>query len=61
MLKIVSYWGSDATNGWQLRFPTSGYQATVPSGFETTRFKINVNATVAGADPNGVATVNVIF
>lgn len=61
MLKMVSYWGYDATNGWQLRFPTAGYQATVPSGFETTRFKINVNATVAGADPNGQATVNVIF
>lgn len=61
MVKNISYWGSDPTNGWQLRFPTSGYQATVPSGFETTRFKINVNSTTTGADPNGSAKVNVIF
>jgi hypothetical protein len=61
MVKTISYWGSDSTNGWQLRFPTSGYQATVPAGFETTQFKINVNSTTAGADPNSSAKVNVIF
>jgi hypothetical protein len=61
MVKNISYWGSDPTNGWQLRFPTSGFQATVPAGFETTRFKLNVNSTAAGADPNGSAKVNVIF
>jgi hypothetical protein len=61
MVKNISYWGSDPTNGWQLRFPTSGFQATVPEGFETTRFKLNVNSTATGADPNGSAKVNVIF
>tara|TARA_R110000868_G_scaffold733_5_gene5341 strand:- start:2221 stop:3156 length:936 start_codon:yes stop_codon:yes gene_type:complete len=61
MIKNLSYWGSDAANGWQLRFPTSGYQATVPAGSETTVFKITVNANVAGADANGNAKVNVIF
>ena len=61
MVKNISYWGSDPTNGWQLRFPTSGFQATVPAGFETTRFKLNVNSTATGADPNGSAKVNVIF
>jgi hypothetical protein len=61
MVKNISYWGNDATNGWQLRFPTSGFQATVPAGFETTTFKINVNANAAGADASGSAKVNVIF
>ena len=61
MVKNISYWGSDATNGWQLRFPTSGYQAMVPAGSETTVFKVNVNATVTGADASGSAKVNVIF
>jgi hypothetical protein len=61
MVKNINYWGSDATNGWQLRFPTSGYQATVPAGSETTVFKVNVNATVTGADASGSAKVNVIF
>lgn len=61
MVKNISYWGSDATNGWQLRFPTAGFQATVLAGSETTLFKINVNSTTAGADPNGSAKVNVIF
>lgn len=61
MVKSISYWGNDAVNGWQLRFPTSGFQATVPAGLETTTFKINVNATSAGADASGSAKVNVIF
>jgi hypothetical protein len=61
MVKNISYWGSDATNGWQLRFPTSGFQATVPAGSETTVFKIVVNANVTGADASGSAKVNVIF
>lgn len=61
MVKNINYWGSDATNGWQLRFPTSGYQVTVPAGSETTVFKMNVNASVAGADANSSAKVNVIF
>ena len=61
MVKNINYWGSDVINGWQLRFPTSGYQATVPAGSETTVFKMNVNASVAGADANSSAKVNVIF
>lgn len=61
MVKNINYWGSDSTNGWQLRFPTSGYQVTVPAGSETTVFKMNVNASVAGADANSSAKVNVIF
>jgi hypothetical protein len=61
MVKNISYWGSDATNGWQLRFPTSGFQATVPAGSETTVFKVVVNANVTGADASGSAKVNVIF
>lgn len=61
MVKSISYWGNDTVNGWQLRFPTSGFQATVPAGSETTTFKINVNATAAGADASGSAKVNVIF
>lgn len=61
MVKNVSYWGSDSLNGWQLRFPTVGYQATIPAGNELTQFKIDVNATVAGADASSSAKVNVIF
>lgn len=61
MVKNISYWGSDTTNGWQLRYPTSGYQATITAGSETSVFKINVNATAAGADASGSAKVNVIF
>lgn len=61
MVKNISYWGNDAVNGWQLRFPTSGFQATVPAGLETTTFKININANAAGADASGSAKVNVIF
>ena len=61
MPKQITYWGLDATNGWQLRMPTAGYQATVPEGSETTQFRINVNSVTAGADVNTEAKVNVIF
>lgn len=59
--KQISYWGFDATNGWQLRMPTAGFQATIPSGSETTVFKIDINSVAAGADVNSSAKVNVIF
>lgn len=59
--KNISYWGLDSVNGWQLRYPTGGYQATIASGEETTKFKINVNSVTAGADVNSQAKVNVIF
>lgn len=61
MLKSVSYWGRDATNGWQYRLPTAGYQATIAPGNETTEFSIDIAATVAGADASSYAKVNVIF
>ena len=61
MMKYVSYFGLDSTNGWQLRFPTAGYQATVPSGEETTKFIIDINASVAGADVSSTAKVNVVI
>jgi hypothetical protein len=57
----ITYWGFDATNGWQLRMPTAGYQVTIPVGSETTEFKLNVNSVVAGADVSTEAKVNVIF
>lgn len=61
MLKNVSYWGRDATLGWQLRFPNAGFQATVPVGSETDTFILDINASVAGADASSTAKVNVIF
>jgi|TARA_B110000503_G_scaffold30355_1_gene49193 hypothetical protein len=61
MVKNISYWGKDFSLGWQLRFPNAGFQATVPIGNETTKFIIDVNASVAGADASSTAKVNVIF
>ena len=61
MVKQISYWGFDVTNGWQLRMPTAGYQATIPVGSENTSFKININSVAAGADISSQAKVNVIF
>lgn len=61
MMKYVSYFGFDASNGWQLRFPTAGYQALVPSGEETTKFTLDLNASVAGADVSSTAKVNVVL
>ncbi len=61
MVKTVSYMGRDAVNGWQMRFPTAGFQATVPFGVETTTIVIDINASVAGADASSTARVNVIF
>jgi hypothetical protein len=61
MVKNISYWGRDAVNGWQLRFPNAGYQATIPVGNESTTFIVDINASVAGADANSTAKVNVIF
>lgn len=59
--KSISYWGKDSTNGWQYRMPTAGYQATMDTGQETAAFKIDINATAAGADASSEAKVNVIF
>lgn len=59
--KQISYWGFDATNGWQLRMPTAGFQATIPVGNETDTFILDINASVAGADASSTAKVNVIF
>ena len=61
MVKQISYWGFDVTNGWQLRMPSAGYQATIPAGSENTSFKININSVAAGADISSQAKVNVIF
>ena len=61
MPKNISYWGFDNTNGWQLRFPNAGFQATIPFGSETTSIIIDINSTVAGADASSTAKVNVIF
>jgi len=61
MVKNISYWGKDAVNGWQLRFPNAGFQATVPVGNETDTFILDINASVAGADASSTAKVNVIF
>ena len=47
-----------------MRFPTSGYQASVPqdgTAQSTTQFKLNINSSVAGADLGGHAIVNVVF
>ena len=65
-LKNVTYLGHDAgTTAFQLRYPTSGYQATVPdtgsSTLSTTEFKINVNSSVSGADLSGHCIVNAVF
>ena len=61
MVKNISYWGKDASLGWQLRFPNAGFQATIPVGNETTQFILDINASVAGADASSTAKVNVIF
>jgi hypothetical protein len=61
MVKNISYWGKDAVNGWQLRFPNAGFQATIPVGNETDTFILDINASVAGADASSTAKVNVIF
>ena len=61
MVKNVSYWGKDASLGWQLRFPNAGFQATIPVGSETETFTLDINASVAGADASSTAKVNVIF
>ena len=61
MVKNISYWGRDAVNGWQLRFPNAGFQATIPVGNETDTFILDINASVAGADASSTAKVNVIF
>jgi len=65
-LKNVTYLGHDATTtAFQLRYPTSGFQATVPdtgsSTLSTTQFKINVNSSVTGADLSGHCIVNAVF
>ena len=65
-LKNVTYLGHDAgTTSFQLRYPTSGFQATVPdtgsSTLSTTQFKINVNSSVTGADLSGHCIVNTVF
>jgi hypothetical protein len=59
--KSISYWGKDSVNGWQYRMPTAGYQATMDAGDELTEFKIDITATIAGADASSEAKVNVIF
>lgn len=61
IVKMISYWGKDATNGWQYRMPTAGYQATLTPGSETSQFKIDINAPIAGADASSEAKVNVIL
>lgn len=61
MIKNISYWGKDAVNGWQLRFPNAGFQATIPVGSEVTQFILDINASVAGADASSIAKINVIF
>ena len=65
-LKNITYLGHDATTtAFQLRYPTSGFQATVPdtgsSTLSTTEFKLNINSDVAGADLSGHAIVNAVF
>jgi len=59
--KSISYWGKDSVNGWQYRIPTAGYQATLDAGDELNEFKIDITATIAGADASSEAKVNVIF
>lgn len=61
MVKNITYWGKDATLGWQLRFPNAGFQATVPVGSENSKFIVDLNASVAGADTSSTAKINVIF
>ena len=65
-VKNVTYLGYDAgTTAFQLRYPTSGFQVTVPdtgsSTLSTTQFKINVNTSVTGADLSGHCIVNTVF
>ena len=65
-MKNITYLGYDAaTTAFQLRHPTSGFQATVPDTgsqtLSTTQFKLNVNSSVTGADLSGHAIVNAVF
>lgn len=58
--KIVSYWGAVASGELRLRYPTAGYQVTRPSS-GLTRFTLNLNSAVTGADNNQYALITVLF
>lgn len=58
--KIVSYWGAVASGEYRLRYPTAGYQVTRPTS-GLTRFTLNLNSAVTGADNNQHALITVLF
>lgn len=58
--KFVSYWGAIASGEYRLRYPTAGYQVTRPTS-GLTRFTLNLNSAVTGADNNQHALITVLF
>lgn len=58
--KVVSYWGATALGDYRLRYPSAGYQVIRPIG-DNTRFTLNLNAAVTGADYGQHALVTVMF
>ena len=60
--KSVTYFGFDNTNNqYKLRYPTGNYQVLLDGVNPTTTFKIQLISSVAGADVNQHAYVNLVF
>jgi hypothetical protein len=60
--KSVTYFGFDNTNNqYKLRYPTGNYQVLLDGANPTTTFKIQLISSVAGADVNQHAYVNLVF
>jgi hypothetical protein len=60
--KSVTYFGFDNTNQqYKLRYPTGNYQVLLDVGTYTSKFKIQLISSVAGADVNQHAYVNLVF
>lgn len=58
--KFISYWGATASGDYRLRYPTPGYQVTRPTS-GLTKFTLNLNSAVTGADNNQHALITVMF
>ena len=58
--RVISYWGATASGDYRLRYPSAGYQVIRPAN-DTTRFTLNLNAAVTGADYGQHALITVMF
>ena len=60
--RLVNYFGyNENTDSLKMRFPTAGYDISIPINNTTTQFKLHLISAVAGADANTYALVNVYF